>query len=118
MDSRSLTMALQRLGALSVLVLALAPHGKADALDDRQPAASDAGFERCADAARATCAKVATDMIASIELTCGHFGLGWACLLGRAFWNAPRDKDAEWVDRTCRQEAVKQCAAAKPKQQP
>lgn len=98
-----------------VFVLALAQHKYIGAQDDKKISVPDTGAERCINAARETCTKVTTDMIDSIEQTCGHLHLGWACRLARSYWNAPRSKDAEWVSRTCQQEAERQCTTTQPK---
>jgi len=98
-----------------VFVLALAQHEYVDAQGDKNLSVPETGTERCINPARETCTKVTTDMIDSIEQTCGQLHLGWACRLARSFWNAPRSKDAEWVNRTCQQEAERQCTATQPR---
>jgi len=100
---------------LLVFVLAFVQHKYIGAQDVLEPPIPDPVIERCVEAARETCAKVATGMIDSIELTCRQLHLGWACRLARSYWNAPRSKDSEWVDSNCRQEAERQCTATQPK---
>ncbi|MEJ8823509.1 hypothetical protein WKW80_15935 [Variovorax humicola] len=109
-----MTTTLRRLGFMLLLVLALAQHKDIEAQDHKTHSVPDTEVARCVNAAREACANVAAQMIASIEATCGHFGLGWACGLARSYWNAPREKDAEWVNGKCQQEALKQCTTAKP----
>ena len=98
-----------------VFVLALAQQKYISAQDDKELSVPDTGVERCINAARMTCTTVTTNMIDSIEQTCGQLHLGWACRLARSYWNAPRSKDAEWVNGTCQREAERQCTAPQPK---
>ncbi|WP_213959462.1 hypothetical protein [Variovorax sp. dw_954] len=101
---------LQRFGSILVFVLVIALPKDVDAQVDKNRSVPGSEVERCIDAAQATCAKVATDMIAYIEETCGHFGLAWACRMARSYWNAPREQDAAWVNGNCQKEAGERCA--------
>lgn len=112
--SLRMTTTLRRLNFILVILVALALQEAIIAQEGKKSAVPDAAIERCINTARETCSKVTTGMIDSIEQTCGKLYLGWACRLGRSYWNAPREKDAEWVYETCQLEAVRQCTASPP----